>query len=152
MTLSTSDATLTFTQRIHHHGAVHHRLSLTAEERSRSRHLFQTDEGQAVYLNLPRGTTLKNGDRLQSDSGEVAEICAKPEPVITVTAKTPTDLLQAAYHLGNRHVAIEITETYLRLSPDSVLQDLLHHRGLQVIEEIASFQPEIGAYGSHSHH
>ncbi|KAM3116475.1 urease accessory protein UreE [Phormidesmis sp. 146-33] len=149
---STSGATLIFTQRIHHHGAVQHRLSLMAEERSRSRHLFQTDAGQAVYLNLPRGTTLRNGDRLQSESGEIAEICAKPEPVITVTASNPIDLLQAAYHLGNRHVAIEITEAYLRLSPDSVLQDLLHHRRLQVIEEIAPFQPETGAYGSHSHH
>jgi urease accessory protein len=152
MTLSTSDTTLTFTQRIHHHGPVQHRLTLTAEERSRSRHPFQTDAGQVVYLNLPRGMTLRNGDRLQSESGEVAEIFAKPEPVITVTAKHPIDLLQAAYHLGNRHVAIEITETCLRLSPDSVLQNLLAHRGLQMIEEIAPFQPETGAYGSHNHH
>ncbi len=145
--------TLTFTQRLltGDRHPVDHTLSLTAEERSRSRHPFQTDQGQAVYLHLPRGTTLREGDLLQADSGELAQVCAKPEPVLTVTAKSAIALLQAAYHLGNRHVSLEITETYLRLSPDAVLQELLHHRGLTVTEEIAPFQPEIGAYGHHAH-
>lgn len=142
---------LTFTQRISASDSrkAQYSLSLTAEERLRSRHPFQTDTGQDVYLDLPRGTSLREGDRLQSETGEIAQILAKPEPVLTVTAKTAIDLLQAAYHLGNRHVPLEITETYLRLSPDSVLQDLLNHRGLQVVEETAPFQPETGAYGHH---
>jgi urease accessory protein len=76
-------------------------------------------------------------------------VLAKPEPVLTVTAHTPLDLLQAAYHLGNRHVSLEITPTYLRLSPDPVLRDLLIHRGLHIHEEIQPFQPESGAYGAH---
>jgi urease accessory protein len=144
--------TVIFTQRLtHYYDGAQYTLLLTAEERTRSRHLFQAEDGQEVYLNLPRGTTLKEGDRLQAPSGEVALICAKPEPVITITARRSIDLLQAAYHLGNRHVPLEITEAYLRLSPDSVLQDLLHHRGLQIVEEIAPFQPETGAYTNHDH-
>lgn len=126
-------------------------LPLAAEERTRSRHRFETSEGQVVYLHLPRGTVLQDGDLLQTDNGLVVQVLAKPEPVLTVTAASPLQLLQAAYHLGNRHVPLEITATYLRLSPDSVLQDLLRHRGLTVIEEIQPFQPEMGAYGGHQH-
>jgi urease accessory protein len=130
----------------------HFTLSLTAEERSRSRHPVQTDDGQDVYLHLPRGTTLRDGDYVRSPEGTIAQIRAKPEPVLTVTAQRAIDLLQAAYHLGNRHVPLEITATYLRLSPDSVLQALLEHRGLTVIQETAPFQPETGAYGhNHAH-
>jgi urease accessory protein len=144
--------TLTFTQRLPHspsHPAPII-LSLTAEERTRSRYPCTSDTGQTVFLHLPRGTTLRDGDWLQAETGELAQIKAKPEPVLTVTAPSPLNLLQAAYHLGNRHVALEITPTYLRLSPDAVLQDLLTHRGLQVVLETVPFQPETGAYG-HSH-
>lgn len=144
--------TLTFTQRIPQpsDGKATCVLSLTAEERSRSRFPFTSDEGVEVYINLPRGTTLRDGDWLRSDTGDCAQVRAKPEPVLTVTAQTPLHLLQAAYHLGNRHVPLEMTATYLRLSPDSVLQDMLEHRGLQIIEEVVPFHPETGAYG-HSH-
>lgn len=133
--------------------AVDLTLPLTADERTRSRHRFETVDGQAVYLHLPRGSVLRDGDRLQSEDGLVARILAKAEPVLTVTAPSPLELLQAAYHLGNRHVSLEITATYLRLSPDPVLQDLLRHRGLHVTEELQPFQPETGAYkeAGHSH-
>lgn len=124
-------------------------LCLTAEERVRSRHTFTASNGQQVYLQLPRGTILKDGDRLYSDDRLVVQVIAKAEPVFTVTAKTALELLQAAYHLGNRHVPVEIATTYLRLSPDPVLRHLLEHRGLQVSEEIQPFHPEIGAYSHH---
>ena len=126
-------------------------LALTAEDRVRSRHHFESD-GQSFSLQLPRGTVLYHNDLLKAESGERVQIIAKPEPVITVTAKTPLDLLKAAYHLGNRHVPLEVTATYLRLSPDSVLQSMLEQLGAQVIEEILPFQPEMGAYSqSHDH-
>lgn len=126
-------------------------LSLTAEERTRSRHRFETATGQLIYLQLPRGTILQDGDLLQSEvDGQVVRVIAKAEPVLTIRASTPLELLKAAYHLGNRHVPLEITSTYLRLSPDPVLQDLLEHRGLHIAEEMQPFQPETGAYG-HSH-
>lgn len=126
-------------------------LPLTAEERTRSRLYCTTDEGHEVYLQLPRGSLLQDGDWLGADGGEMLQIWAKPEPVLTVTSQFPLALLQAAYHLGNRHVPLEITATYLRLSPDPVLQSLLEHRGLHVVEEVAPFQPETGAYGGHHH-
>ncbi|MDX2216910.1 MAG: urease accessory protein UreE [Oculatellaceae cyanobacterium bins.114] len=143
---------LTYTQRIPNSSdiTVNFMLALTADERVRSRHYFET-EGQAVYLHLPRGSVLHHGDLLRSpEHNSVIQVVAKPEPVLTVTATTSLLLLKAAYHLGNRHVALEITETYLRLSPDPVLRSMLNQMGLQVMEEIAPFQPETGAYG-HSH-
>jgi urease accessory protein len=126
-------------------------LSLTAEERTRSRHRFEIPDGQVVFLRLSRGTVLQDGDLLQAETGEIIKITAKSEPVLTVTAKHPLDLLRGAYHLGNRQVWLEIAANYLRLSPDPVLQKMLEQMGLVVIEEIVPFQPEIGAYRGHSH-
>ncbi|PZV06543.1 MAG: urease accessory protein UreE [Leptolyngbya sp.] len=148
-----SPATSTFTQRLTTEPDVPVLLTLplTAEDRTRSRHHFETADGQVVYLQLPRGTLLRDGDLLQSDDGAIVRVVAKPEPVLTVTAQNPLYLLQAAYHLGNRHVSLEIAPTYLRLAPDPVLRDLLIHRGLQISEEVQPFQPESGAYGQHQH-
>ncbi len=131
----------------------HYNLALTADDRTRSRHRFETTEGEIVSLNLPRGTILQHGDRLASESGEtILLITAKPEPIFTVTAHNPLDLLRAAYHLGNRHVSLEINPDYLRLSPDYVLKTMLQQMGLEVREEITPFFPEIGAYyHNHSH-
>lgn len=132
---------------------VHHTLALTAEERTRSRHYFETESGQGIYLRLPRGTVLRHGDLLQSDDQScLVRIVAKPEPVLVVTAKTPLDLLRAAYHLGNRHVPLEVAETYLHLAPDSVLQSMLEQMGLQVSSNVLPFEPESGAYGQVHHH
>lgn len=146
---------LNFTQRLSAdcNQAVAFDLSLTADDRTRSHHYFVTDAGQGIYLRLPRGTVLQHGDVLRSADGQAfLRILAKPEPVLTVTAQTPLALLKAAYHLGNRHVSLEVTETYLRLSPDPVLQAMLEQRGLQVIAETVPFQPEAGAYEHHHAH
>jgi urease accessory protein len=129
------------------------RLSLTAEERSKSRYPHITDGGQEVYVQLKRGTNLHQGDRLQAaDESLVIEIMAKPEQVMMVIAPQPLDLLQAAYHLGNRHVPLEITADHLYLLPDSVLRDMLVQRGLTVAEIDRPFQPQAGAYEAPSHH
>ncbi|MBD3880771.1 urease accessory protein UreE [Phormidium tenue FACHB-886] len=126
-------------------------LPLTAEERTRSRHYFPTETGQDIYLQLPRGTVLQHGDLLTTEDGKtIVQVIAKPEPVMTATAQTPIALLRAAYHLGNRHVPLEVTIDYLRLAPDPVLKAMLEQLGLQVTEALLPFQPEAGAYG-HSH-
>jgi urease accessory protein len=126
-------------------------LPLTAEERSRSRHYFQTEAGQGIYLQLPRGTVLYHQDLLTTEAGQpIVQIIAKPEPVMTATAHTPLDLLRAAYHLGNRHVPLEVAIEYLRLTPDPVLKAMLEQLGLHVTDAILPFRPEMGAYG-HSH-
>jgi len=146
---------IVLTHRLHSHGIPFDlTLALTAEERTRSRLRYESVEGESLQLQLPRGTVLRNGDLLSTEP-EVApaiivKVVAKPEPVITVRANSNLDLLRAAYHLGNRHVPLEVTTEYLRLSPDSVLQDMLQHLGLVIEPETTPFQPESGAYG-HSH-
>ena len=131
--------------------AVRFTLPLTAFERSRSRHRFEVASGEELHLRLPRGTVLRDRDLLQSeDKSCLVRVIAKPEPAIAARSPDRLLLMQAAYHLGNRHIPVEITPTYLRLSPDSVLQRMLEQMGLEVKEEIAPFQPEMGAY-SHSH-
>jgi urease accessory protein len=148
-----SATAIVLNQRLHHH---HHSLppailSLTAAERTRSRHIFSTDDGMTVALQLPRGTTLQDGDLLASETEEtLVRVSAKPEPVVTVTSQDSLTLLRAAYHLGNRHVSLEISPTYLRFSPDPVLEAMLVQLGLHIVSEIAPFYPQGGAY-SHQH-
>jgi len=126
-------------------------LYLTAEERARSRSRWETPAGEPVYLRLPRGIVLGDRDLLTSEDGSARVlIAAKPEPLLIVTAKTPLDLLRACYHLGNRHVPLEIAPGELLLNPDPVLQSMLEHLGLEVRAAVLPFQPETGAYG-HSH-
>ncbi|MGF1479550.1 MAG: urease accessory protein UreE [Cyanophyceae cyanobacterium] len=123
-------------------------LALTADERTYSRRRFETNHHQVILLRLPRGTVLQNGDILRAETGERVKIVAKPEPVLTVTA-SPLNLLRTAYHLGNRHVSLEIAPTYLRLSRDLVLKKMLEQLDVRVKEEVVPFHPEPGAYHSH---
>jgi urease accessory protein len=125
-------------------------LALSAEERTRSRYLLKTPDGRDISLHLPRGIVLQEGDLLTTDQQNlIVAIAARSESVMTVTAKESLDLLRAAYHLGNRHVKLEVTTVYLRLSPDPVLKSMLIKLGLEVQEEMAPFYPEVGAYGHH---
>lgn len=134
-------------------GMANHTLSLTATERTRSRHWFQTDDGLKVGLQLPRGTVLRDGDYLRSQTGDVlVQVVAKPEAVCTVMATHSLDFLRAAYHLGNRHIPLEINQHYLRFSPDSVLEELVQQLGLTLRHEVAPFAPELGAYAAHTEH
>lgn len=128
-------------------------LSLTAEERTRSRYRHTLDTGETIFLQLPRGTVLHDGDVLQAKDSETRlRILAKPESVLTVKAEQPGVLLRAAYHLGNRHVPLEVAPNYLRLTPDPVLKSMLTDQlDVHVTEEIAPFCPESGAYHHHGH-
>lgn len=144
---------LTFTKHLRPNpdAIVSFTLPMTADDRTRSRHLFETETGEKLHLSLPRGTVLRDRDLLHSEDGScLVLVSAKPESVLTARASTALLLMRAAYHLGNRHVALEVADNYLRLSPDSVLQGMLEKMGLEVTEEIVPFQPEMGAYG-HSH-
>ena len=128
-------------------------LPLTAEERSRCRGRRRCAGGEEVLLQLPRGEPLLPGQWLCSDDPQAPwlQVQAAPEPLLRVRAGDGLALLQAAYHLGNRHVALEIHAAELRLLDDAVLAHLLEHRGLQVDRLMAPFRPEAGAYGGHSH-
>jgi urease accessory protein len=134
-------------------GATTLRLALTAEERTRLRGLRHSVCGSPLLLQLPRGEPLRPGERLGGASaGPLVRIEAAPEPLLRVTAASELGLLQAAYHLGNRHVAMEIHTGELRVLADPVLAHLLEHRGLLVTAVEAPFQPEAGAYApAHTH-
>jgi urease accessory protein len=129
------------------------RLALGAERRTGLRGLRHSSCGRALLLQLPRGAALVPGELLAPAEGEpLVQVEAAPEALLRVRANRPLALLQAAYHLGNRHVAMEIHADELRLLQDSVLAQLLEHRGLAVESMVAPFYPESGAYGDSHHH
>jgi urease accessory protein len=106
-----------------------------------------------LLLQLPRGAALRPGERLTTADGRIqVQVAAAAEPVMQVRSTDPLALLQAAYHLGNRHVAMELHADRLVLLQDSVLADLLRQRGLAVQLAELPFQPEAGAYEGLGHH
>jgi urease accessory protein len=127
-------------------------LELGWDERQKSR-LDATDSlGRALGIFLPRGTVLRGGDALVAEDGSVVRVLAAPQPVLVVRAcaehGSPFDLLRAAYHLGNRHVPLELQPDRLLLEPDHVLADMLRALRLIVTEAQTPFEPESGAYAA----
>lgn len=128
-------------------------LTLTLDQRVRSRLRAVLDNGRETGIFLERGETLKNGDVLTSDDGFVVRVKAASEPVSTVVVQDPHLIARACYHLGNRHVALQIEPGRLRYLHDHVLDDMVRGLGLKVTVEDAPFEPEPGAYhGQDNHH
>jgi urease accessory protein len=125
-------------------------LRLPFELRQRSRLRTKLVSGEEVALVLPRGEVLRGGDLVAASDGRVIEVLGAPEKLLHVTCATPSDLARAAYHLGNRHVPVQVGDGFLRLAADHVLGDMLKKMGAQVSEIEAPFEPEAGAYG-HEH-
>lgn len=142
---------------------IHHRtcspgphdaeLELTFDARSKSRlHCFTTS-GEEVGLFLERGQPpLQDGERLLAEDGRVVLVRARAEPLLHVTCTSAFELMRAAYHLGNRHVALQLGDGWLRLAQDHVLQDMLEQLGARAEPIEAPYQPESGAYGGGHHH
>ena len=126
------------------------RLVLPFELRAKSRLRARLASGEEIGLFLPPGTLLRGGARLESSDGRIVEVIADPEPLLEARCADAVALARAAYHLGNRHVAIEAGDGWLRLQPDKVLADMLLGLGVELIEVRAPFEPEAGAY-SHGH-
>ncbi|HEX9627279.1 MAG TPA: urease accessory protein UreE [Acidiferrobacterales bacterium] len=124
-------------------------LTLPFELRQKSRLRARLDDGREVALLLPRGTVLRGGDRLRAADGLVIRLRARPEAVSTAFTKDPLLLARACYHLGNRHVPLEIGDSWLRYLHDHVLDALVAGMGLKVFAETAPFEPESGAYAPH---
>ncbi|MES2000000.1 MAG: urease accessory protein UreE [Pseudomonadota bacterium] len=127
-------------------------LTLPFDARCRSRLRTQLDSGEDVGLFLPRGTVLRGGDWLVGNDGRSVRVNAAAEPLYRVDPASATLLARAAYHLGNRHVALEVRADALLLLADPVLRVLLEKLGLAVTELDAPFEPEAGAYGGGHHH
>jgi len=126
-------------------------LTLPLESRSKSRLRVTLDDGREAGLFLPRGSSLRQGDLLRSEAGLVVEVHAAPESLPRVRCDDPLQLARACYHLGNRHVALQIEPGQLSYRHDHVLDEMVTGLGLQVVVEQAPFEPEAGAYGRHSH-
>jgi len=129
-------------------------LTLPIDQRVRSRLRVTLDDGRDAGLFLPRGTLLRGGDRLDGKDGIVVEIIAAKETVTTVHCDDLAHLARAAYHLGNRHVPLQVEQGWLRYLHDHVLDDMLRQMGLEPVVEQAPFEPEAGAYqqAAHGHH
>lgn len=125
-------------------------LVLPFQLRTKSRLRTALPSGEEVGLILERGTILRDGDLLLADDGRVVRVVAASETVSTVRAEDPLMLLRVAYHLGNRHVALQIGTGWLRYQHDHVLDDMVRGLGLKARVEQAPFEPEAGAYGGHS--
>ena len=128
-------------------------LVLTFEQRSRSRLHATLVDGASIGLDLPRGTVLRGGDRLVTDDGRVVAVQAADEEVIDAHCGDAAMLARVAYHLGNRHAAVEVGADFVRFLADPVLATMATRLGARVVERRAPFEPEAGAYaaGHHAH-
>jgi urease accessory protein len=126
-------------------------LTLPFELRQKSRLRARLDHGGEVSILLERGSVMRSGDLLQAKDGTVIEIRAAPESVSTIRSGDPLALTRAAYHLGNRHVLLQVGDGFLRYQHDHVLDDMVRQMGLEIAAEQAPFEPEAGAYGGHAH-
>jgi urease accessory protein len=128
-------------------------VELDWDTRQKSRFDATDCAGRSLAVFLPRGRIVRGGDVLVADDGSLVAVRAKAQPILVVRPRpggTPLDLLRAAYHLGNRHVPLEVRADSLRLEPDHVLAELMQRLGLQVENASGAFEPEAGAYDTSS--
>ncbi len=125
-------------------------LELDWDVRQKSRFDARDSSGRALGVFLPRGTVVRGGDVLVAEDGSLIQVQAAPQPVLVITAcpehGSAFDLSRAAYHLGNRHVPIELQPDHLKIEPDHVLADMLRAMHLTVRPDTVAFEPEAGAY------
>ncbi|HEX2649494.1 MAG TPA: urease accessory protein UreE [Burkholderiales bacterium] len=125
-------------------------LKLPFDSRQKSRLRTQLVSGEEVGLMLPRGEILRGGDLVTASDGRVIEVVAEPEKLLHIETK---DLAKVAYHLGNRHVPVQVGDNFLRITEDHVLEEMVKKLGAKVSHVEAPFEPEAGAYaGGHHQH
>ena len=122
------------------------KLTLPFELRQKSRLRARLDNGEEVALILRRGQVLRGGDRVTAADGRELEIVAAPEKLLHIECE---ELARVAYHLGNRHVPLEVGQGFLRIAEDHVLEEMLRGLGARVSRIEAPFEPESGAYHRH---
>jgi urease accessory protein len=127
-------------------------IELGWDERQKSRLDASDSLGRSLGIFLPRGSVLRGGDALVAEDGSIIRVLAAPQAVLVVRAcpahGSAFDLLRAAYHLGNRHVPLELQPDRLLLEPDHVLGEMLRAMHLIVSDEQSAFEPESGAYAA----
>ena len=128
------------------------RVVLDAAERHRRRIALTGERGTAFLLDLPHTTALKDGDGLVLDDGAIVRVAGKAEPLVDTAAKSPHELAWLAWHIGNRHIDVEIVGDKLRIRRDHVLEEMLRGLGARLTSIEAPFEPEHGAYGHGEDH
>ena len=131
-------------------------VELDWDRRQKSRFDARDSLDRELAVFLPRGTVVRGGDVLVGHDGSMIRVIAAAQPVLLITPcaehGNAFDLMRAAYHLGNRHVAIELQPDHLKIEPDHVLADMLRAMHLTVVETESGFEPEGGAYAAHAGH
>ena len=128
------------------------RVHLTFAERSKSRLLLTLDSGERAALIVERGRLLRDGERVPLQDGRWVQIVAADEPLLEAGSSDPLLIAKAAYHLGNRHVAVQLLQQRVRFLSDHVLGKMVSGLGLTLTALTAPFEPEGGAYGHrHAH-
>lgn len=136
----------------HAHDDIELTLTLPFEKRQKSRFRAQMNNGKDAGISIERGSVLRGGNCLKSRNGQLVMIVSANEEVSTIHCDNAHDLARAAYHLGNRHVSLQVGDFWIRYLKDHVLDEMVQGFGLKIKHEAAPFEPEVGAYhGGHSH-
>jgi urease accessory protein len=125
-------------------------VTLAYADRHRRRIRLVADSGEAYLLDLPRAHHLVDGDGLELDCGGYIRVRAAPEPVFEIEAAEPADLLRIAWHLGNRHLPLQVAGARIRIRADHVIADMIAGLGGRITRLEAPFDPETGAYHEHA--
>ena len=123
---------------------------LDADERQCRRSVLTGEKGTTFLLDLAHATMLHDGDGLLLDDGAIVRVAAKPEALVEIAADGAEEQARIAWHLGNRHTAVQVVGQQLRIRRDHVLEDMLARLGARLTPIHAPFEPELGAYG-HDH-
>jgi urease accessory protein len=129
------------------------RVLIDFDRRHRRRILLATETGEEVLLDLPQAVRLRDGDALEAADGRLIRVVAKPEPLLEIHAHEPAELVRIAWHLGNRHLPVQLLGDRIRIRTDHVIAEMVHGLGGHAHALEAPFDPEGGAYaGGHHHH
>jgi urease accessory protein len=124
------------------------------DDRHRRRILLHTEAGAELLLDLAQAVRLRDGDGLTLDSGGVVRVVARPEKLLEIHAHEEGEMVRIAWHLGNRHLPVQLLDDRIRIREDHVIREMVEGLGGHVEEVDAPFDPEAGAYagGGHNHH
>jgi len=129
------------------------RVLIDYDRRHRRRILLRTESGRDVLIDLPQATRLREGDGLLLVEGGIVRVCARPEKLLEIHAHDDGDLVRIAWHLGNRHLPVQLLGDRIRIRADHVIEAMVIGLGGHVDTIEAPFDPEAGAYaGGHQHH
>ena len=125
------------------------------DRRHRRRIALRTEGGEDVLLDLREAVRLRDGDLLMLEDRRTVRVEARPEPLLDLHAHDPATLVRIVWHLGNRHLPVQLLGTHVRIRADHVIAAMVRGLGGHVAEVSAPFDPEPGAYaaaGGHHHH